>query len=1078
MATARHSGLLGLSLTLIGILASPAHGQATNQITDISPAAAEQGSTGLLVTFTLDTDAPPAPPAGILPDSVTIGTLGGTAVTHDSQYTVTALFDIPFDATPGPLDVTVAFTTPMGALQFTLPGGFTVTAGPDTPPTIVQQPQPQTAPPGSVVSFTVIAGGTAPLEYQWQFEQADIPGATEANLTINPVTEPDAGAYRCIVTNDFGTATSSEALLTVAAGVINGYPIVDTAQDTCYDNQAPIACPAVGAPFYGQDAQCLGTPPSYALSGDGLTVYDNVTGLTWTQSPDLNADGIIDVDDKLTFDEALVYADTVLNPQNFGGYDDWRLPTMKELYSLMDFRGTDPDPTATDPSFLTPFINTDFFAFAYGDTDAGERIIDAQFWSSTEYVGLVFGNQAAAFGLNLADGRIKGYPSGTGGPVTKLNYVYFVRGNSDYGINRFVDDGDGTITDQATGLMWMQDDSGVGLNWADALNWAQTANDDNYLGYNDWRVPNAKEMQSIVDYSRAPDATASAAIDPLFNCTPITNLAGQSDYPWYWTGTTHARFDGSGTGGVYICFGRGMGSMDGVNAIDVHGAGCQRSDPKDGDPDDYPVITDAPQGDVQRVFNYVRLVRDADLAQPYAGYNLFAPLGDTTTYLIDNSANVIRSWASDYTPGNSVYLRSTGHLLRTGAVGNSTFPTGGGGGIVQEFSWCGDLLWEFEHSTDQYVLHHDIEPMPSGNVLMIAWELKTQAEALATGRDPGLLGTSGLYPDKIIEVRPTGPNSGEIVWQWHVWDHLVQDYDAARPNFGVVADHPELIDLNHADGPNPSWSHVNSVDYNADLDQILLSARGFSEFWIIDHSTTTAEAAGHTGGNSGMGGDLLYRWGNPATYAAGSANDQQLFVQHDAHWIAADLPGAGNILVFNNGDGRPDGDYSSVDEITPPVNPDGTYTLVPGAAYGPAAPVWSYIADPPASFYADHISGAQRLANGNTLICDGPSGHVFEVTNAGDVIWEYTHGGGPATQIFRCERYGLDFPGFFDPVDLNRDGVVDGLDVEFLTNCLTGPAILITPDCTATDFDRDTDTDLHDVAAIQTHLGQWTWLCD
>jgi hypothetical protein len=385
------------------------------------------------------------------------------------------------------------------------------------------------------------------------------------------------------------------------------YPVVDTGQDKCYNNSSEISWPAEGEAFYGQDAQFDGNQSSYTLSADGLTVYDNVTGLTWTQSPDLDGDGDIDVEDKLTFAEAQAYPAT-LNAASFGGYNDWRLPSIKELYSLMDFNGTDPI-IGGGTAGLIPFIDTDTFAFGYGDIAAGERVIDAQFWSSNVYVGTVFSGQQATFGLNLADGRIKGYPSGTSGPVGKLNYVYFVRGNTNYGINDFTDNGDGTITDNATGLMWPQDDSGVGMNWEDALAWVQQKNDENYLGYSDWRLPNAKELQSIVDYSRSPDATGSAAINPVFSATQITNEAGQTDYPFYWTSTTHVRSGGSGEAGVYISFGRGMGSMDGTNIIDVHGAGCQRSDPKDGDPNNYPSWGHGPQGDLQRVFNYVRLVR-------------------------------------------------------------------------------------------------------------------------------------------------------------------------------------------------------------------------------------------------------------------------------------------------------------------------------------------------------------------------------------------------------------------------------------------------------------------------------------
>jgi hypothetical protein len=388
-----------------------------------------------------------------------------------------------------------------------------------------------------------------------------------------------------------------------------GSLVVDTGQELCYGATGVITCPASGAAFYGQDAQHPGNQPSYTLSADGLTVYDNVTGLRWTRSPDLDSDGDIDVDDKLTFAEAQTYADVVLNPRAFGGYSDWRLPSIKELYSLMDFRGRDPDPMSRSAD--TPFIDTEYFDFAYGDMTAGERIIDAQFWSGTTYVGTVFGDQPAAFGLNLADGRIKGYPSGTSGPITKLNYVYFVRGNTDYGVNRFVSNGDGTVTDQATGLMWAQDDDGAGMDWEAALAWAERKNAETYLGHGDWRLPNTKELQSIVDYTRAPDVTGSAAIDPVFTTTAITNEAGETDYPAFWSSTTHANLTAiSGSHAAYVCFGRCMGYTHGT-WMDAHGAGAQRSDPKVDNPADWP-YGHSPQGDAIRTLNFVRLVRDAE----------------------------------------------------------------------------------------------------------------------------------------------------------------------------------------------------------------------------------------------------------------------------------------------------------------------------------------------------------------------------------------------------------------------------------------------------------------------------------
>jgi len=371
------------------------------------------------------------------------------------------------------------------------------------------------------------------------------------------------------------------------------YVVVDTGQDECYDNSREITCPRPGEAFYGQDAQYQGNQPDYQDNGDG-TVTGLNTGLMWQKTPG----------DKVTYVEAVAGA------EDFGlaGYDDWRLPTIKELYSLILFSGTDPAPESAEPA--VPFIDTNYFDFEYGDISAGERIIDAQYWSCTEYVGTTMNGAATVFGVNFADGRIKGYPRDTGPqgqPMTE--FVRYVRGNLNCGVNDFTDNGDGTITDNATGLMWPKDDSGQGMDWEDALAWIQQKNQENYLGYSDWRLPNAKELQSIVDYSRSPQTTNSAAIDPVFEVTSIIDERGEVNYPFYWTSTTHVDAAGGGGAAVYIAFGEALGYM-GNSWIDVHGAGAQRSDPKTGDPADYPYGR-GPQGDAIRIYNYVRCVRDA-----------------------------------------------------------------------------------------------------------------------------------------------------------------------------------------------------------------------------------------------------------------------------------------------------------------------------------------------------------------------------------------------------------------------------------------------------------------------------------
>ena len=384
---------------------------------------------------------------------------------------------------------------------------------------------------------------------------------------------------------------------------ITGYPIVGTNQTKFYDNSTEIPAPTIGCAFYGQNAMYSENVPHYVNNGDG-TVTDMVTGLMWQQSPDNNCDGIINHADKVSYAAACAGA----AGYRLGGHNDWRLPTIKELYSLIEFIGLDLDPQGTSYAGLTPFIDTTYFKFGYGDLAAGDRIIDGNFVSSTKCVSKTCGESVdAVFGVNFADGRIKGYPIIFPGKLTtNVFYFRYVRGNTNYGINNYTDNGNETISDKATGLMWMKNDNAQAISWENALSYAQNFE---FAGYSDWRLPTAKELQSIVDYTRSPKATNSPAINPIFNCTKITNEAGNEDYPFYWSSTTHASMIGHGEAAVYVCFGRGMGYMPEFGGwSDVHGAGCQRSDPKTGNASDFPYGR-GPQGDAIRILNYVRLVR-------------------------------------------------------------------------------------------------------------------------------------------------------------------------------------------------------------------------------------------------------------------------------------------------------------------------------------------------------------------------------------------------------------------------------------------------------------------------------------
>lgn len=371
--------------------------------------------------------------------------------------------------------------------------------------------------------------------------------------------------------------------------MIYPFPIVDTGVETFYTDVAITTSLKAGDAFYGQDADYSGYKPSYTNNGNG-TIIDNVTGLIWEQ----------DMGEKLTLEEALIKADK----STLGGYTDWRVPAIKELYSLILFTGQ-----VSGQQAVKMFIDTDFFNQPLGDISIGEREIDAQTWSSTVYVGRTMNGDETIFGVNFVDGRIKGYPKdkkSTGMP----NKMYFrmVRGNPEYGKNKFAEIGDGTVSDTATGLMWQKADDGNSRDWKEALEYAENLE---LAGYSDWRLPNSKELQSIVDYSRSPQTTQSPAIDPVFFTTEIKDPDGNmGQYPYFWTGTTHLDGANPYASAAYIGFGEGQGKMNGI-LMDVHGAGCQRSDPKSGDINAYPQFF-GPQGDVRYVYNFVRCVRNID----------------------------------------------------------------------------------------------------------------------------------------------------------------------------------------------------------------------------------------------------------------------------------------------------------------------------------------------------------------------------------------------------------------------------------------------------------------------------------
>ena len=452
------------------------------------------------------------------------------------------------------------------------------------------------------------------------------------------------------------------------------------------------------------------------------------------------------------------------------------------------------------------------------------------------------------------------------------------------------------------------------------------------------------------------------------------------------------------------------------------------------------------------------------------GYNLMT--FGKQVYLFDCDGRVVHEWSSDRNCF-CCYLLKNGNLLRDGSDANFApdFRTGGSAGYVEEVTWDGEVVWSFDHYPyNDKLTHHDLEPLPNGNVLIMSWEKKTKKECEDAGRRPELIPEGEVWDTVILELKPNGEGGADVVWRWSLWDHCVQDYDSSKPNYvEKIKDHPELYDLNFClaggiagardesllfSGVSPDklthagaksvrggkdWLHSNSVAYDYVRDQVIISLNAVSEIIIVDHSTTIAESQGHSGGKSGRGGDILYRWGNPQAYQAGTRMEQKLFNQHSVHFLR-DVPGDGRILLFNNGK-LPQRKWSTIDEIElPETEPNsGVYVAhEKKKTFGPTSPAWSYgpKANHQNSFFCTHISGVQRLPNGNSLITMGPQGLLIEVTPTGEEVWRYVSpvckvGSDSAASsvvsfvrqgdhrpsegrfsLFRVLRYSPDFPAF------------------------------------------------------------------
>ena len=435
----------------------------------------------------------------------------------------------------------------------------------------------------------------------------------------------------------------------------------------------------------------------------------------------------------------------------------------------------------------------------------------------------------------------------------------------------------------------------------------------------------------------------------------------------------------------------------------------------------------------------------------FEGYTLITPMLNPTVYLINLEGDIVHKWEVSAAFGSTNRLLPDGALLRVSGAPNSWNDVRGLSGRIEIIEWDGTLRWQYDFVTDEYMLHHDVVPLPNGNLLGLVWDRRDMAEITAVGYDPENLvdNHKEILSERVVEFRPVLPDTIEIVWQWDSWDHLVQDHDPLLSDTYAesISDYPERIDVNTSTGGD--WLHFNALDYDEELDIVAISASYMNEIWVIDHSTSTEEARGNTGGHFGLGGRLLYRWGNPLAYDAGTESDQTLHFIHSVSWVPDGLPGDGNLLVFENGVGQPEGDYSTVHELKLPymeeIYGDAVWFAqgLDGSFQDPE-PIWTFSA--PGEFFSDFVSGQQRLPNGNTLVVEGMTGRIFELAFRSDqLVWEYVNPviqTGPLPQgdpippfgppgsvrlqntIFRALRYGLDFEGFSDK-DLTSIGPIE-----------------------------------------------------
>ena len=431
-------------------------------------------------------------------------------------------------------------------------------------------------------------------------------------------------------------------------------------------------------------------------------------------------------------------------------------------------------------------------------------------------------------------------------------------------------------------------------------------------------------------------------------------------------------------------------------------------------------------------------------SNPLDGYTLFTPNPPNgslaaSTYLINNNSEIINQWLHPSKPASMAYLMKDSTLIYPCLINNPQMNLAGAGGRIIKYNWEGTILWDYVWSSHDFLQHHDIEPLPNGNILLLSNERKSYQDAIEKGR----LNIEGeIWPDMIVEIEPQGLNGGRIVWEWHFWDHLVQDVDSTKSNYGIIAENPGKLNINIGSvrgfdpGGNYSgdWMHANSIHYNQKYDQIIISCRNTNEFYIIDHSTSTFEASGSTGGNSGKGGDFLYRWGNPQNYDRGDSTDMVTIAQHSVNWVDEGFPGENNIIIYNNNYMPSNPEHinrSSILEINPPIDSNFNYIIEDEEPYGPETTEWYYDGGNEFEFLSQAQGGVFRLSNGNTLITSYGDPNIIEVDTYGNILWSLNFNN---TLIHRAQKYDNDYLQSEIYGDINDDNQINIIDILILVN--------------------------------------------